>query len=339
MQIAQVLAGYSLGGADLLRRAMGKKKPEEMAKQSAIFVDGARRRAASTSSDADAHLRPDGEVRRLRLQQVALGRVRAAHLPDRVPQGALPGRVHGRGAVGGHGQHRQGRDAHRRVRATWASTVLPPDVNDSRYDFAVAERAHHPLRPRRGQGRRRGRGRGADRRARARAAPSASLDDLCRRVDLQKVNRRVLEALIRSGSLDGLGANRATLMASLAAAMQLGEQNARAHAGRAGRHVRPAQPTRGAARRRAATPGAAGVERRGAPRRRARDARPVSDRPSDRAASRPDLPQLRVRIASASSIGDRPVAGSSAGASAAARTVTRRRPDRRDQEARRARAS
>ena len=63
MQIAQVLAGYSLGGADLLRRAMGKKKPEEMAKQSAIFVDGAtqtRRRAAHRR----AHLRPDGELRR-----------------------------------------------------------------------------------------------------------------------------------------------------------------------------------------------------------------------------------------------------------------------------------
>jgi DNA polymerase-3 subunit alpha len=45
MQIAQVLAGYTLGGADLLRRAMGKKKPEEMAKQRAIFVEGATRAA------------------------------------------------------------------------------------------------------------------------------------------------------------------------------------------------------------------------------------------------------------------------------------------------------
>src|SRR5260370_31407905 len=46
MQIAQVLAGYTLGGADLLRRAMGKKKPEEMAKQRSIFVDGAVARGA-----------------------------------------------------------------------------------------------------------------------------------------------------------------------------------------------------------------------------------------------------------------------------------------------------
>src|ERR1700758_4821856 len=59
--------------------------------------------------------------------------------------------------------------------------------------------------------------------------PYTSLEDLCRRLDLQKVNRRVLEALLRSGSLDGLNANRATLMDRLPAAMQLGDQNSRAH--------------------------------------------------------------------------------------------------------------
>ena len=107
MQIAQVLAGYSLGGADLLRRAMGKKKPEEMAKERFKFEDGAekqRHRRASRVAD----LRPDGEIRRLRLQQVALGRLRAGRLPDRVAEDALPGRIHGRDAVLGHGQHRQG---------------------------------------------------------------------------------------------------------------------------------------------------------------------------------------------------------------------------------------
>ena len=76
MQIAQVLAGYTLGGADLLRRAMGKKKPEEMAKQRCIFVSGAVKNDVP-ESPGRVHLRPDGEVRRLRLQQVALGRVRA----------------------------------------------------------------------------------------------------------------------------------------------------------------------------------------------------------------------------------------------------------------------
>ncbi len=73
--------------------------------------EGARRRRGHRG----VHLRPDREVRRLRLQQVALGRLRAAVLSDGVPQDALPGRVHGRGAVGRHGQHRQGRHTDRRV--------------------------------------------------------------------------------------------------------------------------------------------------------------------------------------------------------------------------------
>ena len=87
MQIAQVLAGYSLGGADLLRRAMGKKKPEEMAKQRSIFVTGAVKNNVPEYAGR-AHLRPHGEVRGLRLQQVALGRVRVALVSDRLAEGA-----------------------------------------------------------------------------------------------------------------------------------------------------------------------------------------------------------------------------------------------------------
>jgi DNA polymerase-3 subunit alpha len=75
MQMAQIIGGYSLGGADLLRRAMGKKKPE---------------------------------IRGLRLQQVARGRVRARRLPDRVHESPPRRRVHGGQLVGGDGRHRQG---------------------------------------------------------------------------------------------------------------------------------------------------------------------------------------------------------------------------------------
>ena len=92
MQIAQALAGYSLGGADLLRRAMGKKKPEEMAKQKATFVDGAIENGVD-EEDAERIFGAARVLRGLRLQQEPLGRVRAAHVPDRVPEGALPGRV------------------------------------------------------------------------------------------------------------------------------------------------------------------------------------------------------------------------------------------------------
>ena len=89
LQIANRLAGYSLGEADLLRRAMGKKKPEEMAKQRERFVSGAtaarhRRRAGG------ARLRADRGVRRLRLPEGALDRLRADHLPDRLPEGEPP---------------------------------------------------------------------------------------------------------------------------------------------------------------------------------------------------------------------------------------------------------
>ncbi len=106
--------------------------------------------------------------------------------------------------------------------------VKPPDVNHSLYQFAVGDSTTI----RYGLGAVRGVGQGAveaiitERNAHG---PFTSLEDLCRRLDLQKVNRRVLEALLRSGSLDSLGVNRATLMQRLPAAMQLGEQNTKAH--------------------------------------------------------------------------------------------------------------
>ncbi len=65
MQIAQVLSGYTLGGADMLRRAMGKKKPEEMAKQRSVFAEGAKKR--NQRRTGDENLRPGGEIRRLRI--------------------------------------------------------------------------------------------------------------------------------------------------------------------------------------------------------------------------------------------------------------------------------
>jgi DNA polymerase-3 subunit alpha len=113
MQIAQKLAGYSLGGADLLRRAMGKKKPEEMAKQKATFVDGAGL-GVRPEARGRRDLRPARVLRGLRLQQEPLGRVRAHHLPDGLPEGALPGRVPLRADDRRPRQDRQGRAHHRR---------------------------------------------------------------------------------------------------------------------------------------------------------------------------------------------------------------------------------
>jgi DNA polymerase-3 subunit alpha len=107
-------------------------------------------------------------------------------------------------------------------------TVLPPHVNLSAYAFAVVD----DRTIRYGLGAIKGVGEGAvesivaERRARG---EFSTLEDFCRRLDLSKINRRVLEALIKSGSLDGLAANRATLMYRLDAALALGEQNSKAN--------------------------------------------------------------------------------------------------------------
>src|SRR5690606_11070298 len=105
--------------------------------------------------------------------------------------------------------------------------VEPPDVNESQYLFTVsAERSI-----RYGLGAIKGVGQGvvelyvAQREA---GGPYTDIADLCRRNDANRLNRRVLEALIRSGAADALGANRATLMHSLPAARQLADQTIRA---------------------------------------------------------------------------------------------------------------
>ena len=82
MQIASALAGFTLGEADMLRKAMGKKKADVMAAQMDQFLKGCASRGVAEKK-ASEDLGPDGAVRRLRLQQVALGRLRLARVPDR----------------------------------------------------------------------------------------------------------------------------------------------------------------------------------------------------------------------------------------------------------------
>ena len=136
MEIAKQLAGYTLGGADLLRRAMGKKIKAEMDAQREVFVTGAR--AAGIEPRPREHdLRRGGEVRLLRLQQEPCRRLCAARLPDRLSEGQPSGRVLRRGD--------DDRDAptRRSSRATATRCVqrgIPlfgPDVNASGARFAV----------------------------------------------------------------------------------------------------------------------------------------------------------------------------------------------------------
>ena len=227
MQIAQVLAGYTLGGADLLRRAMGKKKPEEMAKQRSVFVDGAvargvEQRTAAHIFDLMEKFAGYGFNKSHSAAYAVLSYQTAwlkAHYPAAFMAAVLSSDM----------------DRTDKVvtlideSARMGLTVEPPDVNASQFMFAVSGEKSI----RYGLGAIKGVGQAAVESMLAEREAHGSfrdLRDLCRRLDLNRVNRRVLEALVRSGAMDSLGANRATHMNGLAAAMQAAEQHSRAQA-------------------------------------------------------------------------------------------------------------
>jgi DNA polymerase-3 subunit alpha len=225
MQIGQVLAGYSLGAADLLRRAMGKKKAEEMAKQRSIFVDGSTQRGVEEATavhifDLMEKFAGYG-FNKSHSAAYALLSYQTAWLKSHYPAAFMS-------AVLSSDMDKTDKvvtliDEARRMRLI----VEPPDVNESQYMFTVSgERS-----VRYGLGAIKGVGESvvdmlvAERKANG---PYRDLPDLCRRADQNRLNRRVLEALIRSGAADALGANRATLMHSLPASMQLADQTIKA---------------------------------------------------------------------------------------------------------------
>jgi len=226
MQIAQVLAGYTLGGADLLRRAMGKKKPEEMAQQRSIFIEGSTGRGVDGKQAAfifDLMEKFAGYgFNKSHSAAYALLSYQTAYLKAHYPAAFMAA------VLSADMDHTDKvvtliRDC----RDQCGLEVKPPDVNISRYEFTVDD----DRTIRYGLGAVRGVGQGAVEALIAEREANGvftSLENLCRRLDLQKLNRRVLEALIRSGSLDCLGVNRATLMQRLGAAMQLGDQNSKA---------------------------------------------------------------------------------------------------------------
>jgi DNA polymerase-3 subunit alpha len=226
MQIAQVLAGYTLGGADLLRRAMGKKKPEEMAKQRSFFVDGSVARGVDQKQAAyifDLMEKFAGYgFNKSHSAAYALLSYQTGYLKAHYPAAFMAA------VLSADMDHTDKVVTLIMECADIGLQVKPPDVNHSLYEFAAG--GDRTIRY--GLGAVRGVGRGAVEELLAQRVahgPYKSIEDLCRRLDLQKVNRRVLEALIRSGSLDGLGTNRATLMQRLPAAVQLGDQNSKAH--------------------------------------------------------------------------------------------------------------
>ncbi len=227
MQIAQVLAGYTLGGADLLRRAMGKKKPEEMAKQRSVFVDGAVARGVTPGTAAhifDLMEKFAGYgFNKSHSAAYALLSYQTAWLKAHYPAAFMA-------AVLSSDMDRTDKivtliDECRRM----GLTVEGPDVQSSQFMFTVSG----PASIRYGLGAIKGVGQAAVEcmiAERETGGAFRDLRDLCRRVDPNRVNRRVLEALVRAGSLDALGAGRAALMQALPAAMQAAEQTSRARA-------------------------------------------------------------------------------------------------------------
>jgi DNA polymerase-3 subunit alpha len=224
MQIAQVLAGYTLGGADMLRRAMGKKKPEEMAKQRSIFMEGAEKRGvdgkvAEGIFDLMEKFAGYG-FNKSHSAAYALISYQTAWLKAHYPAAFMA-------AVLSADMDNTDKVVHLISECRdMKLKVVPPDVNLSNYHFTeqTGDTVVYGLGAIKGVGQGAIEGMLAERAA---AGPFADLFDLCQRVDLRKVNRRVFDALIRAGALDSLGETRATQQANLAQALQLAEQRSR----------------------------------------------------------------------------------------------------------------
>ncbi|HYQ72776.1 MAG TPA: DNA polymerase III subunit alpha, partial [Gammaproteobacteria bacterium] len=224
MQIAQVLSGYTLGGADMLRRAMGKKKPEEMAKQRSIFMEGAQqrgvdRKVAEGIFDLMEKFAGYG-FNKSHSAAYALVSYQTAWLKAHYPAAFMA-------AVLSADMDNTDKVVHLIAECRdMKLKVVPPDINLSNYHFTeqTADTVVYGLGAIKGVGQGAIEGMLAERAA---GGAFADLFDLCQRVDLRKVNRRVFDALIRAGALDTLGETRATQQANLAQALQLAEQRSR----------------------------------------------------------------------------------------------------------------
>ncbi|ETS98344.1 MULTISPECIES: DNA polymerase III subunit alpha [Providencia] len=227
MQIAQVLAGYTLGGADMLRRAMGKKKPEEMAKQRSVFEEG----SIKNGVDGELSMKIFDLVEKFagygfnKSHSAAYALVSyqtlwlKAHYPAEFMAAVMTADMDNTEKVVGL------------VDECWRMglKVLPPDINSGLYHFHVNDEGEIVY----GIGAIKGVGEGpieAIIEARQQGGIFKEIFDLCARVDIKKINRRVMEKLIMAGAFDHLGPHRAALMSSLEDALKAADQHAKAEA-------------------------------------------------------------------------------------------------------------
>ncbi|MHB8416887.1 MAG: DNA polymerase III subunit alpha [Myxococcales bacterium] len=223
MQVSQVLAGFTLGRADILRRAMGKKKPEEMQKLRAEFCDGA---AANGVEPKVA-----GEIFDLMEKFAGYGFNKShsaayalvtvqtawlkAHHPAEFMAALLSSEADNTDKIVAH--IADAREA--------GLQVLPPSVNESALRFSVPKDGGRTIRF--GLGAVKGVGEAAveavlEAREQGRFH---GLSDFCERVDLRRVNRKVIEALVKAGAFDGIGepASRRALFEAVEKAVERGQ--------------------------------------------------------------------------------------------------------------------
>jgi DNA polymerase III subunit alpha len=225
MQIAQVLAGYTLGGADMLRRAMGKKKPEEMAKQRSTFEQG----SIENGVDGELSMKIFDLVEKFagygfnKSHSAAYALVSyqtlwmKAHFPQPFMAAVMSADMDNTDKIVTLVDECK----------NMGLDLLPPDVNSGQYKFTVNDDDQIVY----GIGAIKGVGEGpieAIIKAREEGGPFVDLFDFCARLDLKKTNKRVLERLVKSGAMDNLGPHRAALFESLPEAIKAAEQHAKA---------------------------------------------------------------------------------------------------------------
>ncbi len=224
MQIAQEMGGYTLGGADLLRRAMGKKKPEEMAKQRDLFQAGAAEKGfdanlASNIFDLMEKFAGYGFNKSHSAAYALVSYQTAwlkAHYPAEFMAAVMSSELDNTDKIVIFIEE---------CRAMKLPLKLP-DVNEGEYKFSVNDKGEIIY----GLGAIKGLGEGPVENliaARQQGGPFKDLFDFCIRTDPRKVNKRALEALIRAGAFDELGEDRAVLMASMGEAVKAAEQSAK----------------------------------------------------------------------------------------------------------------
>ncbi|MGI2170607.1 DNA polymerase III subunit alpha [Shewanella sp. MF05960] len=226
MQIAQVLSGYTLGGADMLRRAMGKKKPEEMAKQRGTFKEG----AINNGVDGELSMKIFDLVEKFagygfnKSHSAAYALVSyqtlwlKTHFPSQFMAAVMSADMDNTDKIVTLVDECE----------RMGLPLIPPDVNKGLFKFTVDDDLNIVY----GIGAIKGVGEGpVDSILAARKdGPFTDLFDFCARVDLKKLNKRVIEKLILAGALDTLGPHRASMMATLPQAISAAAQHAKAEA-------------------------------------------------------------------------------------------------------------